>query len=62
MREKGKEISELRIRAIAFRDFAVDGNGSVEDTGFLNIPEIKANWVQEENREFCTQKKKGNWV
>lgn len=37
--EKGKEISELRIRAIAFRDFAVDGNGSVEDTGFLNIPE-----------------------
>ena len=23
--EKGKEISELRIRAIAFRDFAVDG-------------------------------------
>lgn len=35
---KGKEISELRIRAIAFRDFGNDGNHAIEDTGFLNIP------------------------
>jgi hypothetical protein len=37
--EKGKEISELRIRAIAFRDFACDGSVAVADTGFLSIPE-----------------------
>ena len=40
--EKGKEIFELRIRAIAFRDFAVDGSAAVEDTGFLNIQIAKA--------------------
>ena len=37
--EKGKEISELRIRAIAFRDFDCDGNAAVADTGFMNIPD-----------------------
>jgi hypothetical protein len=37
--EKGKEISELRIRAIAFRDFACDGAAAVADTGFLSIPD-----------------------
>ena len=37
--EKGKEISELRIRAIAFRDFACDGGAAIEDTGFLSIPD-----------------------
>lgn len=37
--EKGKEISELRIRVIAFRDFGCDGNAAVEDTGFLSIPD-----------------------
>jgi hypothetical protein len=37
--EKGKEISELRRRAIAFRDFACDGAAAVADTGFLSIPD-----------------------
>lgn len=36
---KGKEISQLRIRTIAFRDFNFDGNNAVADTGFLIIPE-----------------------
>lgn len=36
---KGKEVNELRIRAIAFRDFYADGAKSIEDTGFLNIPD-----------------------
>lgn len=36
---KGKEISELRIRAIAFRDFGYDGSDAIVDTGFLNIPD-----------------------
>lgn len=42
--EKGKEISELRIRAIAFRDFDCDGNAAIADTGFLNIPDEESNF------------------
>lgn len=37
--KKDKEISELRIRAIAFRDFAADGENAISDTGFMRIPE-----------------------
>ena len=36
--DKGKEISELRIRTITFRDFECEGNAAIADTGFLNIP------------------------
>lgn len=36
---KGKEISELRIRTIAFRDFGSDGADAITDTGFYNIPD-----------------------
>ena len=36
---KGKEISELRIRVIGFRDFYADGNAAIQDTGFLHIPD-----------------------
>lgn len=36
--EKGKEISELRIRAIAFRDFGCDGPSAISATDFLHIP------------------------
>ncbi len=35
----GKEISELRIRVIGFRDFYADKEKAIYDTGFLNIPE-----------------------
>lgn len=37
--EKGKEISQLRIRVIAFRDFEADGSAAIDDTGFLLIPD-----------------------
>lgn len=36
--EKGKEISQLRIRVIAFRDFEADGAEALADTDFLDIP------------------------
>ena len=36
---KGKEISELRIRVIGFRDFYADKDNAIYDTDFLNIPE-----------------------
>lgn len=42
--EKGKEISELRIRAIAFRDFCCDRDAAVADTGFLNIPDEESDF------------------
>lgn len=34
----GKEIAELRIRVIGFRDFDADKNEAIEDSGFLNMP------------------------
>ena len=39
---KGKEISELRIRVIGFRDFYADEANAIEDSGFYNIPEQEA--------------------
>lgn len=36
--EKGKEISELRIRVIGFRDFYADRSMAIQDSGFFNIP------------------------
>lgn len=35
---KGKEISELRIRVIGFRDFYADGANAIQDSGFFSIP------------------------
>ncbi|MDE6669594.1 MAG: VWA domain-containing protein, partial [Muribaculaceae bacterium] len=35
---KGKEISELRIRVIGFRDFGFDKDKAISDSGFLSIP------------------------
>ena len=39
---KGKEISELRIRVIGFRDLSYDGASAIIDSGFLPIPEEEA--------------------
>lgn len=36
---KGKEISELRIRVIGFRDFYADKANAIQDSGFFNIPD-----------------------
>lgn len=38
MASKGKEISQLRLRVIAFRDFGDDPDTAVEQTGFLHLP------------------------
>ena len=40
--ENGKDISDLRIRVIAFRDFYADKENAIKDTGFLNIPDQEA--------------------
>ena len=39
---KGKEISEVRIRVIGFRDFYADESNAIEDSGFYSIPEQEA--------------------
>lgn len=36
---KGKEISELRIRVIGFRDLGYDRENAITDSGFLSIPD-----------------------
>ena len=36
---KDKDISELRIRVIGFRDFGFDNDKAIIDSGFLSIPE-----------------------
>ena len=36
---KGKEIFELRIRVIGFRDFYADEANAIQDSGFFNIPD-----------------------
>ena len=38
---KGKEISELRIRVIGFRDLSFDKDKALTDSGFLPIPEAE---------------------
>ncbi|MGP4110341.1 vWA domain-containing protein [Streptomyces sp. 4N509B] len=39
MERKGKAISQLRLRVIAFRDFGDDPSDAIEQTGFLHLPE-----------------------
>jgi hypothetical protein len=35
---KGKNVDELRVRVIAFRDFAADGDAALEESPFLSLP------------------------
>ena len=39
LRKENKEISELRIKVIAFRDFNTDGDNALSKTEFFKIPE-----------------------
>lgn len=39
MAKKGKAISQLRLKVIAFRDFGDDASNAVQQTGFLHLPE-----------------------
>lgn len=47
---KGKEISELRVRVIGFRDFHADENKAIEDSGFFNIPEQEGEFKEFVNK------------
>lgn len=39
MAKKGKAISQLRLKVIAFRDFGDDASDAIQQTGFLHLPE-----------------------
>jgi hypothetical protein len=39
MVKKGKAISQLRLKVIAFRDFGDDASDAIQQTGFLRLPE-----------------------
>ena len=38
MAEKGKSISQLRVKVIGFRDFGDRADDAIEETGFLSLP------------------------
>lgn len=39
MESKGKIIDDLRVRVVVFRDFGFDGEGSIETSDFIALPE-----------------------
>lgn len=41
---EGKEISEMRIRVIGFRDFYADGVNAIQDSGFFSIPDQESDF------------------
>lgn len=41
MRQKSKQIDKLRVKVIAFRDYYVDGDKSMETSEFLTLPDQK---------------------
>lgn len=38
MRDKGKTVTTLRVRVVAFRDFKDDPTDALEETGFFTLP------------------------
>jgi hypothetical protein len=36
--EKGKNVAQLRVRVVAFRDFAADGAGALDESPFFTLP------------------------
>ncbi len=42
--DKGKNVDELRVRVIAFRDFAADGEAALEESDFFTLPDHQAHF------------------
>ena len=43
---KGKNVDQLRVRVIAFRDFAADGEAALEESPFFTLPEERASFSE----------------
>ena len=48
--KKDKQIDDLRIRVIGFRDFYADKERSIEDSGFFSVPEQEAEFKKFVNK------------
>jgi hypothetical protein len=44
--EKGKNVAQLRVRIIAFRDFAADGAAALEESPFYTLPAERAGFSE----------------
>jgi hypothetical protein len=44
--EKGKNVAQLRVRVIAFRDFTADGDSAVEESPFFTLPGDRAGFSE----------------
>ena len=43
---KGKNVSQLRVRLVAFRDFAADGEAALEESPFFTLPAERAGFSE----------------
>ena len=44
--EKGKNVDQLRVRVIAFRDFAADGSAALQESPFFELPGDRASFSE----------------
>jgi hypothetical protein len=44
--EKGKNVAQLRVRVIAFRDFNADGDAAIEESPFFTLPDERAGFSE----------------
>ncbi|MWV47851.1 VWA domain-containing protein [Rathayibacter sp. VKM Ac-2803] len=44
--EKGKNVAQLRVRVIAFRDFAADGDAALEESPFYALPDERGGFSE----------------
>ena len=44
--EKGKNVAQLRVRVIAFRDFVADGAAALEESPFYTLPEERTGFSE----------------
>src|SRR5215211_7626474 len=44
--DKGKNVDELRVRVIAFRDFKADGAAALQESPFYSLPEEQAGFAE----------------
>jgi hypothetical protein len=43
---KGKNVEQLRVRVVAFRDFAADGDAALEESPFYTLPAERADFAE----------------
>ncbi len=44
--DKGKNVDELRVRVIAFRDFKADGAAALQESSFFSLPAEQAGFAE----------------